>query len=1138
MDAENERLICPSCGTPLFDPTIAGVHERWLDDLDTVVAAHRGELGVQACGNSACAKRIQVSRVVALTSREQGLRLLVPTSEEARHLAEALHAQDTTASLGVTPSEVSHWLSRWRSIYLQQFNRHQMSQAHGQQSAAEGAASWTPEFFSALYAMTIAPPRGSQIGIGTADATGAPSMDEAEALEALATQIDHLVWSSWFSAASDDGIPLQIALEQHVKLAAVRPAAIDGALDVLARIVRNDELPLEARYTAAAIAAFVCWQTGRPVEIDQEWSALWLNRQRWLVTTDATADPRHVPAELVAATTTPESFLTVLTLFARRDLAQLVDFEPALESVGRLYLLRHITEQVMDAVGRPGTTEEALHVLATLAPDSDFEVRFTLARALLDRADTADRAETGWAIADALLEHAGQDERAERQLRVEAWIGQVFKDHGIPHAFLARVGDRPRPWEADVDLEHRFAIAAERSNALRLTSRFVHASEALESQRESIEASPDSALKRDQMFLLHRNLAIIARDADDHEHALAELTALLPDALEHQLPELYASLAMSHAALGQVDRARDASEAALRWSTDRAQRAGALALAAQCRSLAGDDDGARDALREIDLAHLPNVSTVVRMCAVLVNLERSHDYRREDWEDVAWQLLDGLIDNDDVPLGAYMRQLALILRGTHRESRGIEGADDGWGELYRLAGDGGSFLAEAVVGLAITACRDDDDALLRSLLDQLPAALATRFGATVDVTLIAATTSVLEHLLSRLVATALDRGVTAEFARVLAELSRDLIGRSVSEHARGSLLPWDDVLEDIDEPCTVLEWLESEGQVMCLATTLGTDGGPHTIAVPMPSMIEDLGPALLPRLRYWKATMAGEPFDVAGWDDARAWAAALVEALSVERLVVVEHERFAAVPWQVLFGPHCLVTSVPSTSVVIAGGVAHSVRRVGAAAVSRFKDADAIVHELENAASAIVAAGGPDTAATLLRDTDADQETCLSLLAATDLMAFLCHGVLDSDSQSMAWLVAADGRNPPAGRFGALSAARRHRIEAADCDRLPRTAGIVLSAACSSGVARYVGVGEQIGLFGALRRRGTTSLIAPRWDVPAREVVPILVEIAERIVAGEDPLVATHVACRKAAEHLPQWIAWALFHQGMTKENA
>ncbi|SFR74053.1 CHAT domain-containing protein [Agromyces sp. CF514] len=1115
-----------------------------MDDLPSVVAAQRGELDLVVCSNSACGQAIRVARVVALRSYEQNTCLLFPTDDRLAELAQicerAMAGESIDTRVATSTSAVAAWLSAWRSGHLQRFNEHQAFRMRVMltDDLAVGTEDWTPEFFAALYAMTVAPPIGSHLGVGAWGFDGETTMPDAvQALELMSAQLDEMVWLSWIHAVSASR-PLTESLVSRVVPASVRAAALDVVLARLGVVVLDDGAEREIRYTAAAIAAYVGWQAGIPIEFEQEWSALWLNRERLLAKEGRLDDLGRVDPEMVAATTSPESFRRYLGVIARKDLGELVFLSFCLDAVGRSYLLHNLLFEVLGAFGRPTGPDDGVQILEHFAAGQEFEVRLTLARALVDHADTTDWAGTAWALADALLRDCVPSELPNLQLRVEAWVGEVLKDHGLPDAFLARVGESPRDWEDAADLEHRFALAAERSNALRLKSRFETAIEELNRMRRLVEASPESRLKQDQIFLICRNIAIIRRDAHDHEGSLVELLALLPGVAEHKRTDLYSSLAVSYVSLGRSELAREAAESALEWSSSGSQRGTALALVAQCRSMSGDTTGAREALRSIQREHLANITTLLRVCVTLLNLDMRESSIGPSWEGSIWGLLDEVLDDEGSSGDTYVRELLLLVRTTRRELQGAMSAHEGWLELDRLSRNiYGVPSPEALIGLALEAWRREDMGLLRRHLDQVSAALVGRFKEAANVSLTATTTSVLQNLLDLLVDSVLERGASTELGRVLAELSRDLLGRTATGKPVEFALPWDDVLSTSHGGWTIVEWLESGQEILCLVTTLRTGAHPETVAIHMPPLFDTLGAELLPRLRYWKPNDPNEPFAIPAWDGAEMWVRWLASEFRIERLVIVEHERYVEVPWQVLFGPHCPVTCVPSVSLLLASSSKIEFGRIGAVAVSRYGDQPAVSAELDNAASAIAELASASRTH-VLRGAEADRVACLDLLSQADMAVFLCHGVFDAGSRSMAWLVADNGVLPPAGRFGGGPGAQGHRITAVECDQLASTARVVLSAACSSGVAQYAGVGEQIGLFGALRRHGTTSLIAPRWDVPAGEILPILVDIADRILGGEDPVLATQLACRSAADRLPRWIAWALFHQGTAMEDA
>ncbi len=86
---------------------------------------------------------------------------------------------------------------------------------------------------------------------------------------------------------------------------------------------------------------------------------------------------------------------------------------------------------------------------------------------------------------------------------------------------------------------------------------------------------------------------------------------------------------------------------------------------------------------------------------------------------------------------------------------------------------------------------------------------------------------------------------------------------------------------------------------------------------------------------------------------------------------------------------------------------------------------------------------------------------------------------------------------------------------------------MVVSAACRTALSHYGGAAEQLGLYSAMRRHGTRTFIAPRWDVPAPHVLPVFADLIARIVAGASPPAAARAAAIAAADRLPPWLAYA-----------
>jgi CHAT domain-containing protein len=199
-------------------------------------------------------------------------------------------------------------------------------------------------------------------------------------------------------------------------------------------------------------------------------------------------------------------------------------------------------------------------------------------------------------------------------------------------------------------------------------------------------------------------------------------------------------------------------------------------------------------------------------------------------------------------------------------------------------------------------------------------------------------------------------------------------------------------------------------------------------------------------------------------------------------------------------------------------------RRAGCLTVPRYREAAGVVDAFERFAAAI--------GATIPTQADngesADRTAFDTLLTRCDLLAVACHGYVSPADSTIAWLVAADGSLP---LLGSVESERetgaRHRYTWRDADRLRSTSPVVISAACRSGTTHYGGVTEELGFYAALRRHGTRTFIAPRWDVPAVETLPVFAEVAAGLAAGTPPAAAARAASLAARTTQPPWIAFA-----------
>jgi hypothetical protein len=154
-------------------------------------------------------------------------------------------------------------------------------------------------------------------------------------------------------------------------------------------------------------------------------------------------------------------------------------------------------------------------------------------------------------------------------------------------------------------------------------------------------------------------------------------------------------------------------------------------------------------------------------------------------------------------------------------------------------------------------------------------------------------------------------------------------------------------------------------------------------------------------------------------------------------------------------------------------------------------------------------------------------------MAECDVVELFCHGYADPDDLEIALLVSSRGILAPMHAPGRDSPPDPHRLSWRDLQSLRRTPPLVLSAACSTGIQWQAGAGEQMGLFGAMRKGGTKALIGPRWDVVASDILPLFGRLLEKRFGQHVTLVdALHETCADAENYLPRWLAWSLALEG------
>jgi hypothetical protein len=418
-----------------------------------------------------------------------------------------------------------------------------------------------------------------------------------------------------------------------------------------------------------------------------------------------------------------------------------------------------------------------------------------------------------------------------------------------------------------------------------------------------------------------------------------------------------------------------------------------------------------------------------------------------------------------------------------------------------------------------------------------------RYGTERDPTLKIDSLNILRRMFDQLGSLAI-RMPPIEDARFLAEMQRDLFGRIAA--AGSAQTPTTAVRLDDSEiakvggPAAVFEWLNTEDGVVGLATFLGADGTASVSDLTEPGVdLDDLAERIDQRLSVWHPGRKGDPFDLPEWGKFVGWLEQTLENRLPDgsQLVVIEHEEVWGLQWHVAAAPRWRTSYAASWSALLQDNRVAGTPDgpLGVAMVTKFHEAPQVLKALQKSADrtrSLAQLAGRECQVSVQEE--CDRETLLEMLESCALVKLLCHGYVDPATKQVALMLAHAGSLPLADSVAAAGEeGRRRRFGWEQCGALNRAPKLVFSAACSSGQAHPGGLGERLGLFAGLRRAGTRTFVAPRWNIRPAEVLPILDNaMARYLTDAPSPGQALHDACTEAAKSQPRWIAWALALEG------
>lgn len=938
-----------------------------------------------------------------------------------------------------------------------------------------------------------------------------------------------------FSVVPDDGPPLSSVVERHVAPGLVMPSAAMQLTAATKDMVEKTD-PSHGRALLAALtmhaAARIAAGLPDPLARDftRKWIALaWAREER---PDDANLRRLVPPDTLVAQAVDPAAFADALV--EATDMPW--------EDVERL-------ARIAADAGYPDTVRRAIRRLPTMASAPAEDLRQALTGVATASDGPRRLIENLGSVLDSLVAAGREDEliemtdhaiavsdgNEETRALLLTQLGAAARAARTPALFLGHVGDEAEDWEKRLPDVPRLALATERSTALRLAGRPVEARNALEPFRH-VPLDDANRWRRDF------NMALITRDAGAADEALRETLRLLDVAPDSEAEFLaHQSLARTMTELGRLDDAVHHYRAALDLP-DPAHAHLVPVLRASLATLlgaAGECAAAKRELHELADGALSPQAALGFADTVAVLLERGEEL---DATLVARALLElGAAREAGVRAGDVSVQ-ASAFRIRARLHELLDDADTAradWQQVLRIRTD--PLALVSLARLHWLAGRPDD---ARPLLTDVPEALLTEHGAATDLGAIIDVTGRLRAGLRRLATVMMVARPTPDDVRLAAELARDAVGRMLSWAATETAPPSRQAIarglarEELAPlaPATghlwVIEWWAGDQSVQTLQTRVGTDGDVAVRSLPeMPGNPPEIAARMRARLQGWLTSQPGDPLDHPGWRALAEWLTATMhDCADGDHLVVIEHAGLGGLPWHAVQPATWTTSYAPSWSALLDLSAPRPIGTTGLVSVPARGDSEATLAAFAQGARR--AADDAHRAGIDHRDidgADADADAVLDLLRACDLLALQCHGVIDPAQLDVALLVADSTHLPTQHPIAASSElGRAHRLGWRRMQGHDAAPEIVLSAACSTGQALIGGLGERLGIFAALRPRGTRAVVAPAWDTVAEDAVVQVADVRAALLDGSTVAAAVAHAGDQAAQHLPAWRARAL----------
>jgi hypothetical protein len=728
---------------------------------------------------------------------------------------------------------------------------------------------------------------------------------------------------------------------------------------------------------------------------------------------------------------------------------------------------------------------------------------------------------------------------------LESWYGSALLRMHQELLFLEHVGASERDWEGSLPDADKGRLWTERANALRAAG---EVEEVLKWRQQVVRlyAAAHAGSRNHRQAI--RALATAQRETGAPDQALALILPLLEDkqALD-RVNMLDTASAIWHA-LGEQAKARVALEEGLLLAVGpdahlRPHFATALATL-QSRAKGAD---AQRALLESSPEEYSGPSTLLQDCVAWLNL-LIHEHELSDpgaqrLQLRIRQLMDALAENRMPP--TLREQGCIVLAQIAEQLRLDDVAAEAWSAAAAAADAKGlTPRPEVVTSIAQRLYRESQVEGARGVLASLPLALTRTISRVerIDVALNALTN--LSNRLDVLTSVLWTKDLKHD-ARTVAEFRRDPLRRAMlrqelAAKAAGFLggKTFKSVLNGA--PAAVLEFIRLEDGVAPMLTWCSA--GKNRILtrqLDAPDLdLFDLRDRIVNRLQGWTLGRPGNPFGVKHWPELRSWIRKSIDDAAPEatHLIVIETEGLEGVPFHVAVAPE-RSCSYSSSWMTLDAALMHrptAAARLGCAVIPAFGDdpkVSASMLDAEGSMKALAAHTGLEYEAEI--GAACDKAALTGLLQESDVCFVACHGFLVEERNEVAWVLACGGGLPSiSGALVKKDEQAANHLSWREIEKLDKTPGLVVSAACSSGRASSAGLGDRIGLFQSLASRGARTLVAPAWDVEAELVLPIAARALQLHLAQKLPIAqAVRTACM-TAEDAPEWCAWSLTVEG------